>query len=104
MGEGVLFIPEPRCPCTANARPLYRVVVAFTPRGWLKDAVLVSHRFRHSGITRPHRGLAHAHPFHLLLLRVGRMARPSLGRYPQLRTPPLPATHVRMSDRSGTLT
>jgi len=31
--------------------------------------------------------------------RFGRMVRPRLGHYPELRTPPLPVTHVRIGNR-----
>ena len=36
MGVGVLFIPEPWCPSTTDARPLWLDVVTSEPRPWLR--------------------------------------------------------------------
>jgi hypothetical protein len=46
-------------------------------------------------LTRRHQGFAHAHPSGLPLTCDPRTGRGSLGLNPELRTPPLPATHVR---------
>jgi hypothetical protein len=46
-------------------------------------------------LTRRHQGFTHVHPSGLPLTCDPRMEREPLGLNPELRTPPLPATHVR---------
>ena len=46
-------------------------------------------------LTRRHQGFTHVHPSGLPLTCGPRMEREPLGLNPELRTPPLPATHVR---------
>ena len=53
-----------------------------------------SHR-RDPNVTRHRRGFTRVHPSGLPLACDPRMGRGSLGFFPELRTPPLPATHVR---------
>jgi hypothetical protein len=53
-------------------------------------------------LTRRHQGFAHAHPSGLPLTCDPRTGRESLGLNPELRTPPLPATHVRAGTGSNT--
>ena len=49
------------------------------------------------------RGFTCVHPSRLSLAWRERMARSRLGRYPWLRTPPLPVTHAGIGNRPGTL-
>ena len=56
--------------------------------------------FRCVGVTKPQR-VPMRHHASLPLARSGWMVHPPLRRYPALRTPPLPATHVGMGDRLG---
>jgi hypothetical protein len=59
-----------------------------------------SHR-RDPNVTRHHRGFTRVHPSGLPLACNPRMGRGSLGFFPELRTPPLPATHVRAGTGHG---
>jgi hypothetical protein len=59
-----------------------------------------SHR-RDPNVTRHHRRFTRVHPSGLPLACDPRMGRGSLGFFPELRTPPLPATHVRAGTGHG---
>ena len=59
-----------------------------------------SHR-RDPNVTRHPRGFTRVHPSGLPLACDPRMGRGSLGFFPELRTPPLPATHVRAGTGHG---
>jgi len=61
---------------------------------------LASHR-RDSNVTRHRRRFTRVHPSGLPLACDPRMGRGSLGFFPELRTPPLPATHVRAGTGHG---
>jgi hypothetical protein len=64
------------------------------PSGQSLHPAGTSHR-RDPNVTRHRRGFTHVHPPGLPLACDPRMGRGSLGFFPELRTPPLPATHVR---------
>jgi|SRR5690349_7102375 len=51
-------------------------------------------------LTRCHQRFTHVHPSDLPLTRGPRMVQGPLRLSPELRTPPLPATHVRSGDRA----
>jgi hypothetical protein len=55
-------------------------------------------------VTRHHQGFTHVHPSGLPLTCNSRMEQESSGLNPELRTPPLPATHVRAGTGHRTLT
>ena len=57
-------------------------------------------RLRCSLMTKPHQGFTHVRPFSLLLTRARPAAGRTLGRQPSLHTPPLPATHGGLGDRT----
>src|SRR5262249_52268536 len=60
--------------------------------------------FRALPLTKPQRAFTGVHPSSLSLAWLGGVVPPRLGRSAQLRTPPLPATHVGSGNRSWTLT
>ena len=70
------------------------------PSGQSLHPAGTSHR-RGSNVTRHHRGFTRVHPSGLPLACDPRMERESLGFFPELRTPPLPATHVRAGTGHG---
>jgi hypothetical protein len=90
-GKGALYAPGaavstrpgkcPQPPPAASQRP------APAPRQRNPSAELT--------LTRRHQGFTHVHPSGLPLTCGPRMEREPLGLNPELRTPPLPATHVR---------
>ena len=57
--------------------------------------------WRGPNVTRHHRGFTHVHPSGLPLACDPRTDRKSLGVFPELRTPPLPAAHVRAGTGHG---
>ena len=70
------------------------------PSGQSLHPAGTSHR-RDSNVTRHRRGFTRVHPSGLPLACDPRMGRGSLGFFPKLRTPPLPATHVRAGTGHG---
>ena len=59
--------------------------------------------FRQPVLTEPRRRFTRVHPSTLSLARSVQMAWTRLGRYPWLRTPPLPVTHAGIGNRLWTL-
>jgi hypothetical protein len=57
--------------------------------------------WRGPNVTRPHQGFTRVHPSGLPLACAPRTDRESLGVFSELRTPPLPATHVRAGTGHG---
>ena len=92
-GVDAIYTPGPRCPHVTSFR---------SHAGW--PSIVASAIFRRRlALTEPQRWLPGVHPSGLPLARLGWMVHPLLRRYPELRTPPLPATRVGMGDRLWTL-
>ena len=70
------------------------------PSGQSLHPADTSHR-RDPNVTRHPQGFTRVHPSGLPLACDPRMGRGSLGFFPELRTPPLPATHVRAGTGHG---
>src|SRR5207245_2307997 len=62
-----------------------------------------SANLRQSFLTKPHQGFTLVHPSRFSLARSVPLAGHRLRRYPQLRTSPLPVTHVGIGNRLWTL-
>lgn len=84
------------CPSTGGfGRQLHR-----TPAGDVHDPIHRISRLRCSIMTKPHQGFTHVRPSSLLLTRARPTAGRTLGHQPSLHTPPLPATHGGLGDRT----
>ena len=89
-GEGAAYTPGRRC---SRDRQVLRTPSAASQR----PALHPGHASIHPGLTltRCHRRFTHVHPSGLLLARTPRMDHGTHRLSPELRTPPLPAAHVR---------
>jgi len=81
---------ERRCPRGRYSLPSRRLPL---PSG--QPLTSVPHTIPRAHFTRHHQGFTYVHPSSLPRAGNSQMARESLGDLPELRTPALPATHVR---------